>query len=355
MDRHSAQEQELAQAALRALMGTTGLHGDVLPMPAAVGTDPYRPDVAIQMDINGMHYSFYGECKALVDRRSILAQVKTKFAGLNAPGLLLAPYLSRDMIESCRAMGLQAIDTAGNAYLEAPGLYVLIKGQEVSATQVIEDHSRLGGSASSLRMIFVLLVDPDLIRAPYRRIAQSAGIALGTVGWVFRDLAQRGLVTDPDKAQGRRMLEPRRLLDEWITSYAVRLRPKLHARRFQGPDATWWREINPLEFDAWWGGEIAADGLTGMLKPSTQTLYVAPEKRQSSLRNLVGRYRLRPDPTGEFEILDAFWNLPRSADHAQFVPPILTYADLMSSLDPRNLEVASITREKILDDVQHSI
>jgi len=354
MDRHSAQEQELAQAAVRALVGTTGLRSDVLPLPAEVGHGPYRPDVTIQMNTNGMHYSFYAECKALVDRRSVLAQVKTKLAGLNAPGLLIAPYLSREMIESCRAMGLQAIDTAGNAYLEAPGLYVLVKGQEASAVQVIEDHSRLGGSASSLRMIFVLLVDPDLIRAPYRQIAQAAGIALGTVGWVFRDLVQRGLVTGLDKAHGRRLLEPDRLLDEWITSYAVRLRPKLHTRRFQGPDPTWWKEIDPLELDAWWGGEIAADSLTGMLKPATQTLYVLPEKRQPSLRSLVGRYCLRPDPAGEFEILDAFWNLPRSADHVQFVPPILAYADLMSSLDPRNLEVANLMREKIHAGIQHS-
>jgi len=82
--------------------------------------------------------------------------------------------------------------------------------------------------------------------------------------------------------------------------------------------------------------------------------YLSPEKRQPSLRSLVGRCRPRPDPAGECEILDAFWNLPRSADHAQFVPPILTYTDLMSSLDPRNLEVAGIIREKIRDDAQHS-
>ena len=177
------------------------------------------------------------------------------------------------MVESCRAIGLQSIDTAGNAYLDAPGLYIVVKGQKSSVIQVGSDRARMGGSASALRMVFALLVYPELMRASYREIATSAGIALGTVGQVFQDLAQRGLVTGPDKALGRRLLEPDRLLDEWVATYPMRLRPRLHARRFRAPDPMWWQDVDPIELDAWWGGEVAADRLTGMLKPSTQTIY----------------------------------------------------------------------------------
>ncbi len=85
-------------------------------------------------------------------------------------------------MESCRAIGLQSIDTAGNAYLDAPGLYILVKGQKRSTAQVASARARMGGSASALRMVFALLVHPELMRASYREIATTAGIALGTVG-----------------------------------------------------------------------------------------------------------------------------------------------------------------------------
>jgi len=353
LDSHQYAEEELAQAALSALQTTTGLNGRLVPLPMNGGRGYYRPDVAVELNVENNRLLFYGECKTIVDRRAVLAQVKTRFDGLDAPGLLIAPYLSEKTVDSCRAIGLQSIDTAGNTYLEAPGLYILVKGQKSSTIQVASDRARMGGSASALRMVFVLLVQPELMRASYREIATSAGIALGTVGWVFRDLAQRGLVTSPDKALGRRLLEPDRLLDEWVATYPIRLRPRLHARRFRAPDPMWWKDVDPIELDAWWGGEIAADHLTGMLKPSTQTLYVAPERAQRCIQMLIAKYRLRPDPDGECELLDTFWNMPRAQSQPQFAPPVLVYADLMASLDSRNLDVAKTIRDTVIADVQY--
>ncbi|MDQ2831605.1 MAG: type IV toxin-antitoxin system AbiEi family antitoxin [Chloroflexota bacterium] len=353
LDSYQYAEEELAQAALSALQTTTGLNGRLVPLPMNVGRGDYRPDVAVELNVKNKSLLFYGECKTIVDRRSVLAQVKTRFDGLNAPGLLIASYLSEKTVESCRAIGLQSIDTAGNAYLDAPGLYILVKGQKRSTAQVASARARMGGSASALRMVFALLVHPELMRASYREIATTAGIALGTVGWVFRDLVQRGLVTGPDKALGRRLLEPNRLLDEWVATYPMRLRPKLHARRFKAPNPNWWEDVDPIELDAWWSGEVAADHLTGMLKPSTQTLYVAPEKAQRCVQMLITKYRLRPDADGECELLDTFWNMPRAQSQPQLAPSVLVYADLMASLDSRNLDVAKTIRDTVIADVQH--
>lgn len=352
---HRHDEEELAQAALNALHATTGLTGQLVQVPRNASQGTYRPDVAIELNVDDASLLFYGECKTNVDRRSILAQVKSQLDALDAPGLLVAPYLSRTMLESCRVVGLQSIDTAGNAYLDAPGLYVLVKGQKASSTQIVNTPERLSANTSALRMIFALLAYPALITASYREIAKAAGIALGAVGSIYQDLARRGLATGFDKVHGRRILDRDRLVDEWVAMYPVRLRPKLHVRRFKAPDPYWWQNVDPIELDAWWGGEIAADRLTGMLKPSTQTLYVLPDQAQRCLRSLIARYRLSPNPEGEFELLDAFWNLPRNQRHPQLVPPILVYADLLASLDPRNMTVAKAIRDTMIADVQHSI
>ena len=63
--------------------------------------------------------------------------------------------------------------------------------------------------------------------------------------------------------------------------------------------------------------------------------------------------RLRADAQGDIEILDAFWNLPPTTDYPDVVPPILAYADLIATLDPRNIEVAKLIREKYIDDAFH--
>jgi hypothetical protein len=344
-------EEGLAQAALEALKATTGLIGRIIQLQPDARTDRYRPDVAVALALGRTNIIYYGECKTHIDRPAILNAIKTAFDGLNTPGLLITSYLSSTLIDACRAIGLQCIDTAGNAYLDASGLYVLIKGQKPSNAFMTIPREHVLDNASALRMIFALLVKPELVRAPYREIVAAAGIALGSVGTVFRDLQQQGMVTSPDATYGRRLLEPNRLLDLWAITYPFRLRPKLHARRFRAPNPSWWHDLDPIELDGWWGSEIAADLVTGMLKPATQLLYVAPGSVQQTIRTLVAKHRLQPDPAGGFEILDAFWNLPRDPVQPKATPPILIYADLMASLDPRNREVAKTIRDLALADV----
>ena len=145
------------------------------------------------------------------------------------------------------------------------------------------------------------------------------------------------------------MREPARLLDEWVTNFPIKLRPKLNPRRFQEPDPGWWQQAR-LEAGARWGGEVAATRLTGHLKPATCTIYLQPEKAREALAALVKQHRLRADPRGNVEVLDTFWNLPPGENQPDLVPPLLVYADLMATLDPRNLEVAKRIREHYLDD-----
>lgn len=59
-----------------------------------------------------------------------------------------------------------------------------------------------------------------------------------------------------------------------------------------------------------WGGEVAAAKLTKYLKPATGTIYLEPAKARDTLATLVQEHRLRADPQGNVEILDAFWKLP---------------------------------------------
>ena len=56
--------------------------------------------------------------------------------------------------------------------------------------------------------------------------------------------------------------------------YAQILRPKINPRRFTATNPYWWKEVTNIgDYYARWGGEVAAEKLTGYLKPATVTIY----------------------------------------------------------------------------------
>lgn len=69
---------------------------------------------------------------------------------------------------------------------------------------------------------------------------------------------------------------------------------------------------------------------------------------------LAHAHRLRADYAGNVEILDAFWDFPPDANRKDVTPPILVYADLIATLDPRNLEIARDIRAKFIDHTFHA-
>lgn len=344
-------EQIVLDRALEALERTTGIHVQVIEGDPRNGQGD-RADAIVEIEANGQRHPYVAEIKR-VDRFAILRDLKNQHAPYaQAPPLLLvAPRITTETAEKCRELDLQFIDATGNAYLRGPGLYVLVKGQrpiEGADFPLIGKEGKRAGTATHLRVIFALLCKPELLNAPYRDIVQIAGVALGTIGWVFNDLTDRGFTTGGKRKGDRVMLERKKLIDEWITTYPIKLRPKLNPRRFNAPKPGWWKGVDITQYGARWGTEIAAEKLTGYLRPNTATIYLHKEKGRQNLTRLVAENRLRPDTQGDIEILDAFWNFDDEQPTAQTVPPLLAYADLIATLDPRNLEAAKLIHEQYL-------
>jgi len=335
-------ETRVLDDALAALTRTTGLKAAIVAYEPKPTTGA---DATIQIKANGKRFRFIAEIKT-VDRTVALAVAKNQLKPYGNRGVLVTPYLTTELANHCRnKLNLHFIDTAGNAYLGAPGLYVFVCGERPPTLPGRTIGTRGGGTATALRVVFVLLCKPELLNAPYREIAAAAGVALGAVGWVFFDLHGRGHITGGLRKRNRRLLEPGPLLDEWVTNFPIKLRPKLNPRRFRAPHPDWWRQAR-LETGARWGGEVAAAKLTDYLKPATCTIYLDPENAREALGTLVKEHHLRADPHGNIEILDAFWNFQLAGPQPDLVPPLLVCADLMATLDPRNLEVAKRIREQ---------
>jgi len=330
-------EAQLLEKALRAFQQETGIRTKCERLDLIV--DERRVDALVRIG----DARFTAEIKR-IDRFGALGAIKNAYAhqALPHPVLLVAPYITPKAAEHCRNIELPFIDSVGNAYIHVPGVFVYIKGQPKPQEPALV-HGK-ATTATALRMIFALLCKEELLNAPYRQIAEAANVALGTIALTFFDLDARGFTTGGKQKVNRRvLLERKRLIDEWATNYPIKLRPKLAIQRFTAADKNWWKDVDITAYDALWGGEIAADRYTNDLRPATVTIYIAPPARTKKLGRLITEKRLRPDPKGEVEILERFWNFETQNEQNQVpdvVPPLLVYADLIATFDPRNTQVA---------------
>lgn len=332
-------DQEVLQLAIAAFETATGLHTqiDKLAKPAAL------LDIAVE----GRTLRFATHIKT-IDRFQTLGAIATKTDDIRYPHLLVAPYITAEAAERCRALKLPFIDTAGNAYIEAAGLFVYVTGKPRPQRPTMMPAYR-ALTPAGLKIVFFLLNHPELTAAPYREIAKRARVALGTVGETLADLQQRSYLT-PEKPGPRRLLAPERLAEEWVTHYPVKLRPKLNARRFAAPRQDWWQNLDIRPYQARWGGETAAAKLTGILKPARITIYMHGKPDP-----LILAQRLRPDANGEIEILETFWTPDETRQPDDIVPPLLAYADLMATTDARNIETAKLIRDQHLVHVHDTV
>lgn len=344
-------EQQILENALEALKRTTGMTGRVIEREPAIAQG-FHADARVEIAGNGPLYRYIAEVKR-IDRFVTLGNIRNQYThGRHQHDdqlLLVAPRITTEIAEKCHELDLQFIDTLGNAYLRGPGLFVLVKGQRAIEG---EDFSLMGkegrgaGTATNLRVFFTLLCKPELLNAPYRDITQAAGVALGTVGWAFYDLNARGYITGGKGKRDRVLLEWKKLVQEWVTNYPIKLRPKLNPRKFRAPITDWWKRVNIAKYGAQWGAEVAAEKLTAYLRPQTLTIYLHNKQGQRNLTQLVAEHKLRTDLQGDIEILDAFWDFKDEQPLPEIVPPLLAYADLIATLDPRNLEAAKLIYEQ---------
>jgi hypothetical protein len=256
--------------------------------------------------------------------------------------LIVADYVNPILTERLKTENIWFVDTAGNAYIKRAPLFIYIKGNKPIEKPAARTLSR-AFQPTGLKVIYAFLCNPELVNAAYREIAQRAQVALGTVGWVMTDLIQLGYIVDMGN-RGRRLKEKKKLLDRWVTAYPEKLRPKLKIGKYKAPNPDWWQETGLHNQQAYWGGEVAADQLTHYLKPEIITIYVM----EKWVGELTIMNKLRKDPNGDIEILNTFWNVENEFNRKEIVNPILVYADLMATNDPRNIETAKIIYEQEL-------
>ncbi|MGV6817586.1 MAG: type IV toxin-antitoxin system AbiEi family antitoxin [Thiotrichales bacterium] len=278
-----------------------------------------------------------------------------QFQSLEGRAILVTDYVNPNLAERLRNEEIAFLDGAGNAFIDIPPVYVCVTGKRPSARGGRNRAStNRAFDKTGLKVVFAFLCNPGLLKASYREIAEHAGVAVGTVGWVLNGLKAAGLILDKGKGKGRKFLSYQKLLDRWLVAYPEKLRPKLYLGTFLADDPDWWKSLEIGEFGAVWSGEVAAAKYTNHLVPIESTVYL-PKGAEATLLSKARLRKAAPDIESKAGLVELYRNfgslgseILKNKANEGLAPPVLVYADLIASADPRNREVARMIYEEYL-------
>lgn len=270
----------------------------------------------------------------------VIHQLKTSAAPQDAHPLLVSHYIPPGLAARLRQQQIEFVDCAGNLHLRQLPLYIDISGRKHARQAPPE--GRLFRPAG-LKLIYLLLRNRNALNATYRALAEDAGIALGAIGSLFKELEKRGNLKIDDQRR-RQLVATEELLQRWQLGYLEALRPRLLLQRCAPaanqplhslPDA-----IRGLanSRQVLIGGELAAAQLLSGFQPQSAVLYLDREQQLKTMLQL----HLTPDPHGTITLLQSFgrqcgwsgWQPPGLS----LADPLLTFAELQGEHTDRAAE-----------------
>lgn len=255
--------------------------------------------------------------------------------------ILVADKIYPEAKEQLVVNNIAYIESNGNVFIPHEGLYIWIDTNK--PRQVKKVSSNRAFTKTGLKVLFHLLMNEAYLDMSYRQIAAETKTSLGNITNILNAL--RSLNFTHETSPGElRLRNKQQLIDKWVDLYEHELKPAIEIGTFRFEselDLLNWRRI-PLETNTTvWSGEPGGHLMTGMLKPTSFTLYTSLNRN-----DLTSQYRMVRDPDGYIKVYSKFWNYDRYRN-ASNAPPLLVYADLLNTGDTKNIEAAN----RIFDDV----
>ncbi|MGB3414959.1 MAG: type IV toxin-antitoxin system AbiEi family antitoxin [Microbacteriaceae bacterium] len=254
--------------------------------------------------------------------------------------LILGQRISAKSAEIFRTLGINFLDQAGNMFMRFDDVLIDIRGRRLAKSPESNEYQTAISSSNLFsekrsQVIFSLLSWPDLMNSPIRKIAETARVSVGQVQSTLTLLSSAGFIENTLYNEGKRFLLRKNLIDQWVAAYPIGLGTKLKINSFYG-DISWMK--NSADDEILFSGEWV---IPELIRPITLTMYT-----NQSVAHLALKYRWRTDHKPNIFVRRQFWKHP--AEKSDFpvrfetntVPPLLIYADLLASGEPRQISAA---------------
>ena len=260
------------------------------------------------------------------------------------PLLITAKYITPKAKKQLKANKMNYLDSYGNAYIELPQLKVYT--ERGNGKPVIPDTTKVFTQAGA-QLIFQLLQGKEEVNETVRRLAHISSISLGSVSKIMNGLFDEGFLVQWNNDKKYQLIRKEELLDRWIPILNEKVLPnyRVGTYSFTGELEENW-EDQFLRPNVWWAGEPGAALLTNYLHPEKYTLFTTFSKQE-----ILTTLKLVPNPNGKITIYRPFWgntsvvsiiNPDDITKAKNTVNPLIIYAQLIHSGDPRNIETAQI-------------
>ncbi len=268
--------------------------------------------------------------------------------------LIISDYINDEDAERFRESNINYLDNVGNAYLNLPPVYVFIQGKKPRDTYTSDKAAKLF-TETGLRVILALLSGDELLNASYRKIADHAGVSMGTIGWVLRELKNQGFITTRKSrfAWAQRV----KLVKTWVEEYPS-LREKYSLGVYYTQDHKWWHSCDLGRYQGQLGGEVSANDSVDQFTAKNAEVFIGKHKQNLLVQELdlipaaeierLGN-KVNEQNLVRIELLNKFWGEGACTGlFDQHVHPLLTYASLMDSWDPNSRELAAKVARQFL-------
>ena len=250
--------------------------------------------------------------------------------------LLFCPLVGRGLAERFGREGLNFVDLAGNCHVRIGDRYLAhIEGRRGDT----KPQSERGLRAQGYRVLFALLVQPELTMATARAIAEAAGgVSPQTAIDTRSRFVERGILLDTSRGPVWAPRGWKDALDLFVQGFTTTLAPQLAIGRYRAKE----RDVAALEAELqnrlaalddveWrWGGGAASVRLTGYFRGDETVLYV-----KNVSEGLAKQLQLRPDNQGPVRLYKAPGPHAFESPVRDCVHPLLAYVDLLAEGDER--------------------
>ena len=257
--------------------------------------------------------------------------------------VLFADYVPPASGEALAEGNVNFVDAVGNINIHLDdGVHIWVQGKKPNP---IRPGQRGLGSAA-YQVLFGFLAKPQLLDESVRKIGDATGASKGTAANMIQWLEEHQYLVQ--FGRGRRLTRPDTLLEFWLAGYRATLRPHWLIGRYRtaatAPDElerVIEHELSDFGDTPWaWGGSAAASRLGGSYRGKDTILHI-----RNPPADLAPRIGASPAKEGNLQVLHAPAPLFLQGVVPRTAHPLLIYAELATTPDPRAIEAALHVRQ----------
>lgn len=328
LNKEMYRDHDFVYEAIASLEETTGV-------PIAIESIRKIYDVVLQIN-NETFYCIAKKNAKNANYGIIMSALKDVNQSKN--NIVIADYLTKNTAEELKQNGSNYLDASGNAFIKTNTFFVYVEGRKAKINK--KTNQTRAFQEAGLKLLLLLISNPETLQLSYRELAEKAGIALGSVSNIFKELEESHYLL---KTKNKRVLKNQDdIIERWVIAYNELLKPRSFRKKMSaiGNEFNVNNITNTSNIKRYFGGEPGGQLLTGHLKPKDYIIYTDEETSK-----VAKELKLVPDEAGNIELYSKFWTDSLHLKNEFVAPPLVVYADLLGTGNNRNIETAKIIFE----------